>query len=95
MQSTAVRQKSKAKRLIHNEVRKSQEESAMNEFASKIMQLVMQHTYAGVQSLHVWMEPNRVTLTGLCESYHIKQLAQQAILGMVGNREIVNDIAVI
>jgi osmotically-inducible protein OsmY len=91
----AVRHESNAKRCLSHEIRQGQEELALDEFASKIMRIVIKNTYAGVQSLQVRLEPNRVTLTGFCENYYTKQLAQQAILSVVGNREIVNDIAVI
>ena len=92
---TAVRHESKSKRQLGSEIRQIQEESALNEFAAKIKKTVTKKTYASVQSLRVHLEPNRVTLNGICETYHTKQLAQQAIMNMVGNKEIVNDIAVI
>ena len=94
MQST-VHHKSKSKRHFRNEIKQIHEELAQKEFASTIEGLVTKNTYAGVQSLKVNLEPNRVTLTGICESYYVKQLAQQSIMGIAVDREIVNEIAVI
>ena len=94
MQST-IRHQLKSKHHFRNEVKQNHEEMAQNEFASTISRTVVTKTYAGVQSLQVYLEPDRVTLTGICESYYIKQLAQQSIMGMIVDKELVNDIAVI
>ena len=90
-----IRHTSKSKRHFRNEAKQIQEEMAKNEFASAVVRVVVTKTYSGVQSLQVYLEPNRVTLTGICESYYIKQLAQQSVMGMIVDKEIVNDIAVI
>ena len=94
MQST-IRDILKSKRHFRSEFKQIQEEMAQNELVSAIVRLIVTKTFAGVQSLRVYLEPNRVTLAGICESYYIKQLAQQSIMGMIGDKEIVNDIAVI
>jgi hypothetical protein len=92
---TAVRHKTKSKRHYGNGITLNQADVVLNEFASMIEQAVTKNTHAGVKSLGVDMEPNRVTLTGFCDSFYIKQLAQQAIIDMILDREIVNDIDVI
>ncbi len=91
---TAVRYESKPRRHRRNEMMQLQEELALNELATLITRNVVKRTYDGVQALKIDTEPDRVTLSGICESYYIKQLAQQAVMGMVADEEIVNDIAV-
>ena len=92
---STIHHKSKSKRHFRNEVKQIQDEMVQNECASNIARMVVSNTFSGVQSLQVYMEPNRVTLTGICESYYIKQLAQHSVMGMIVDKEIVNDIAVI
>lgn len=92
---TAVRYESKSRRNRRAEVRQIQEDMILNEFANLVRRNVARRTFAGVQSLKITTEPDRVTLHGICESYYIKQLAQQAVLDLISEEEIVNDIAVI
>ena len=92
---TAVCHQTKMKRYRRNEVKPVQEDSPQNDYAITIMQAVTEGTYSGVQSLKVDLEPNRVMLTGFCDSYYTKQLAQQAVMAIVLDREIVNDIVVL
>lgn len=91
---TAIRFESKSRRNRREESRQIQEELILNEFAHLIERHVMRETFSGVHSLRIDAAPDRVTLTGICESYYVKQLAQQAVRGMVCDEEIVNDIAV-
>ena len=88
---TAIRRKKKPKL----QPKPNKEDVLLNEYVSTIMKVVAINTFSQVQSLKVHLEPNRVILTGFCECYYIKQLAQQAIMDMVIGMEIVNDIVVI
>ena len=92
---TVVLHESKSKPHRRNEINQIQGLPIQNDFASQIARIVSENTYTGVQSLKVHLEPNRITLTGICDSYYTKQLAQQSIMGIAVDREIVNDIAVI
>ena len=90
----AVRYEPKS-RWNRREIKQVQEDMALNELVGRIRQYVARKTFCGVQSLKVSAEHDRVTLNGLCESYYIKQLAQQAVLDMTSDEEIVNNIDVI
>ena len=92
---TVVRHKTKPKRHFGNAILPNQADVILNEFAFMIEQAVTKNTHSGVKSLGVDMESNRVTLTGFCDSFYIKQLAQQAIMEMILDREKVNAIDVI
>ena len=90
----AIRYEPKSRRN-RREIRQVQEDMALNELAGRIRQCVARKTFSSVQSLKVSTEHDCVTLNGLCESYYIKQLAQQAVLDMTSDEEIVNNIDVI
>ena len=92
---TAVRRKKKPKHHHRNEIKHLRDDLLLSEYASKMMNIVAANTYAGVQSLKVDLKSSHITLTGFCESYYVKQLAQQAIMDMVIDMEIVNEIVVI
>ena len=92
---TTVRRKTNTKDYRRNEVKPIQEDLLLSEYATTITRSITKNTFAGVQLLKVDLEPNCVTLKGFCESYYIKQLAQQAIIDMVIDMEITNDIVVI
>jgi len=94
MQST-IRHKTKPKHHTRNAIKPVPGDLHLSDFASTIMKVVAINTFNGIHSLKVDLEPNRVTVTGFCESYYIKQLAQQAIMNMVIDIEIINDIVVL
>jgi len=91
----AIRRKTKPKHHFRNEINPISEDSHPCEYVSSMMKIVSINTYNGIHSLKVDLDPNRIMLTGYCESYYIKQLAQQAVMDMVIDMEIVNDIVVI
>ena len=91
----AIRYEPKSWRNRREETKQIQEHIALNELAGRIRRSVARKTFSSVQSLKVSTEHDRVTLNGLCESYYIKQLAQQAVLDMTSDEEIVNNIDVI
>jgi hypothetical protein len=93
MQST-TRFKKFLKRNQQNELQRLYEDSALDELADSIKKNVGKMTHASVHSLRVDTEHDRVKISGLCESYYIKQLAQQAVLKMTTNEEIINEILV-
>ena len=92
---TAIRYQSKAQRNRREEIWQNYEEQTLSQLAAKLQRHVAKKSYFAVQSLKITAEPQRVTLSGICESYYIKQLAQQAVLDMISEGEIVNNIAVI
>ena len=92
---TVIRRKTKPKQQHRNENKLTQEDVLLSEYVSTLMKVIAKYTFDGIQSLKIDLEPNRIILTGFCDSYYIKQLAQQAILDMVIDMEIVNDIVVI
>lgn len=94
MQSV-IRYKKFLKRNRRDEIRRIQDEIALSELAVSIKKNVSKITYSSVQSLRVATEHDCIKLSGFCESYYIKQLAQQAVLNMATDKEIVNEIAVL
>lgn len=94
MQSS-VRDKKFIKRNRRNEIRRIQDEITLDNLADDIKKCVSKRTYESVQSLKVDAEHDCITITGFCESFYIKQLAQQAVLAMTRDEEIVNKIAVL
>jgi len=92
---TAVRKKKKSKVFHRNETNPTLEDLSLSEYASTIKRIITKKTYSGVQSLKIVLQPNRIILTGFCDNYYTKQLAQQAIMDIVIDMEIVNDIVVI
>ena len=87
--------KTKSKHRKWNDIFKSaREKSPPNDFISVIARAVTKHTHGRVHKLKVDLEPSRVVLTGVCDSFYVKQLAQQAVKHIVIDMELVNDIAV-
>jgi len=91
---TAIRRKTKPKHHRRNEITPIHDDLRC-EYVSTMMKSVAKNTHNGVQSLKIDLRSNCIMLTGFCESYYIKQLAQQAIMDMVIDMEIVNDIVVV
>ena len=91
----AIHNQPKSRRNRREEIRQIQEEPTLSKFVAQLRHNVARRTFFSVQSLKVSTEHDRVTLNGLCESYYIKQLAQQAVLDMTSDEEIVNNIDVI
>ena len=69
--------------------------SALFEFSEKIKRHILHVTSEGIQSLNVYFESDNVFLTGYCESYYVKQLAQETAMRLTSFEQIENCIDVI
>jgi osmotically-inducible protein OsmY len=49
---------------------------------------------AQLRRLAVVSDDSRVTITGTVNSYYLKQLAQETVLSLIGDRELHNDVEV-
>ncbi len=65
------------------------------ELAASIEEAVQQETGRGVRDLSVEVNPEGVRLTGRCETYYCKQLAQHAAMGVPGADHLINAIKVL
>ncbi len=64
------------------------------ELAASIGRAVQQETGHGVRDLTVEVSRDGVRLMGHCTSYHCKQLAQHAAMGIPGGDRLTNSIEV-
>ncbi|MDR1958116.1 MAG: hypothetical protein LBQ54_03570 [Planctomycetaceae bacterium] len=64
------------------------------EFCSEIEAAIKRVTNSQVQTLSVLPEPTSIIIRGYCNSFYIKQLAQEAVMRIVKNKEIINEIHV-
>lgn len=62
--------------------------------AASIERAVQRETARGVQDLGVEIHPDGVRLTGRCDTYYCKQLAQHAAMGISGADRLTNSIEV-
>ncbi|MGO8689177.1 MAG: BON domain-containing protein [Thermoguttaceae bacterium] len=61
---------------------------------ASIERAVQEGTSGGVEDLCVQVNRDGVLLTGRCETFYCKQLAQQAAMTMPGGQRLVNHIQV-
>jgi osmotically-inducible protein OsmY len=64
------------------------------ELAASIERAVQRETGRGVRNLRVEVNRDGVLLKGRCTTYHCKQLAQHAAMGMPGGDRLTNQIEV-
>jgi hypothetical protein len=64
------------------------------ELIRQILHLIKQETNLGVQEINVFLENGQLVLTGFCRSFYTKQLAQEAVLKVIGDIDLVNQIYV-
>jgi hypothetical protein len=60
----------------------------------QISHIINQETNLGVQDMVVFIENEKMILTGNCRSFRTKQLAQAAALKIIGDVDLVNRIHV-
>ena len=59
-----------------------------------LVSALRQSRISALHDLEVTAFGNRVILSGKVGSYYFKQLAQEAVIAVAGNREVVNNIRV-
>jgi hypothetical protein len=64
------------------------------ELIRRIFCIVKQETNLGVQEMNIFFENGKWVLTGYCRTFYTKQLAQEAVLKVVGEVDLVNRIYV-
>jgi osmotically-inducible protein OsmY len=64
------------------------------ELILKVLHLIKQETNLGVQEINVFLENGKLVLTGFCRSFYTKQLAQEAVLKVIDDIDLVNRIYV-
>jgi osmotically-inducible protein OsmY len=62
--------------------------------AASIEQAVWRETNGRVRNLHVEVNPHGILLTGRCNTYYAKQMAQQAAMAFPGGEQLTNRIEV-
>ncbi len=63
-------------------------------FALRVKRSIRRHAGGGVKALDVQIDCRTIRLGGRSVSFYCKQLAQQAVMRICGDRQIVNDIEV-
>jgi len=61
---------------------------------ARIERAVQEETSGGVEDLCVEVNRDGILLTGRCETFYCKQLAQHAAMTMPGGRRLINRIEV-
>ncbi|MDR2704771.1 MAG: BON domain-containing protein [Planctomycetaceae bacterium] len=64
------------------------------ELIHQILHIIKQETNLGVQEINVFLENGKLVLTGFCRSFYTKQLAQEAVLKIIDDIDLVNQIYV-
>lgn len=71
------------------------DETVPEDLIRRITRLIKRETSLGVQEMKVVFENGRLVLSGYCRTFYTKQLAQQAVMTVIGDVELVNDIRVV
>ncbi|MDR0609560.1 MAG: BON domain-containing protein [Planctomycetaceae bacterium] len=64
------------------------------ELIRQILLLIKQEKNLGVQEINVFLENGKLVMTGFCRSFYTKQLAQEAVLKIIDDIDLVNQICV-
>ncbi|MDR2115525.1 MAG: hypothetical protein LBP87_04005 [Planctomycetaceae bacterium] len=64
------------------------------ELIRQIFCTVKQETNLGVQEMNIFFENGKWVLTGYCNTFYTKQLAQEAVLRIIGDVDLINQIYV-
>jgi hypothetical protein len=72
----------------------SSETRDTSELIRQIYRMVKQATNSGIQEMNVFLENGKMVLTGDCLTFYTKQLAQEAVLKVADNIDLVNRIHV-
>jgi osmotically-inducible protein OsmY len=68
--------------------------STCTELAPEPAEALTHSPIAQLRRLAVVTDDARVTITGTVSSYYLKQLAQETVLSLIGDRELCNDVEV-
>ena len=79
----------------HPMVSVSAESVDIDELICRICRIIKRETNLGVREMQVMFENGRLILNGYCRTFYTKQLAQQAVLAILGDIELVNNIRVV
>lgn len=71
------------------------DETIPEDLIRRISRLIKRETSLGVQEMKVVFENGRLILSGYCRTFYTKQLAQQAVMTVVGDVELINNIRVV
>ncbi|HVX60292.1 MAG TPA: hypothetical protein VHC19_06820 [Pirellulales bacterium] len=63
-------------------------------FAERLARLVVRRTCGAVRGLRVEISPQGIALQGHCPAYYLKQLAQEAVLAVIADQPLFNQIEV-
>lgn len=89
---------SKRHRLINSEQlspnTRTCEKTDIPELVRQIFCIVKRETNLGVQEMNLFFENGTWVLTGYCRTFYTKQLAQEAVLKVIGDVDLVNRIYV-
>jgi hypothetical protein len=64
------------------------------ELVRQVLHLIKQETNLSIQEINVFLENGKLVLTGICRSFYTKQLAQEAVLKIINDIDLVNQIYV-
>lgn len=60
-----------------------------------VTRLIKRETNLGVQEMEIIFDKGQLILSGFCRTFYTKQLAQQAVVSVLGDVELVNNIRVV
>ncbi|MDR2440218.1 MAG: BON domain-containing protein [Planctomycetaceae bacterium] len=66
----------------------------ISELIQQISCTIRQETNLGVQEMNIFFENGKWVLTGYCNTFYTKQLAQEAVLRIIGDADLINRIYV-
>ncbi|MDR2755793.1 MAG: BON domain-containing protein [Planctomycetaceae bacterium] len=66
----------------------------ISELIRQIFCTIKQETNLGVQEMSIFFENGKWVLTGYCNTFYTKQLAQEAVLRIIGDVDLINRIYV-
>ncbi|MDR3198736.1 MAG: BON domain-containing protein [Planctomycetaceae bacterium] len=64
------------------------------ELVRQIFRTIKRDTNPGVQEMNIFFENGKWVLTGYCNTFYTKQLAQEAVLRIIGDADLINRIYV-
>lgn len=67
----------------------------IDDLVRRVSRLVKRETNLGVQEMQIVFKDGQLILSGYCRTFYTKQLAQQAVVSVIGNTELVNNIRVV
>lgn len=74
--------------------RRSRKGTEAERFAERLARLVVRRTSGAVRGLRIEISPQGIALHGDCPAYYLKQLAQEAVLAVIADQPLFNQIEV-